>query len=433
MIAEHDFTYPFSWLGILAEAPPSTDELIYAWHPNGFALHSMRSPTVSRLYLQVPNDEDLDAWPDERIWEELGARIGKVNDGPIIEKGITPMRSFVADPMQHGRLYLAGDAAHIVPPTGAKGLNLAVNDVRLLGAALRAHYDDGSDDGLEAYSATALRRVWRAQDFSNYMTQLLHDLGGGSFQRGLQLSRLEYVERSEAAAKSLAENYVGLPARTTSSGDGMLTTAEAIERASALAARGQRTILGIAGPPGGGKSTLAHAIADELGGRSRLVGMDGFHLAQAELVRLGRADRKGALDTFDGAGYVALLRRLRENTDDVVYAPEFRREIEEPVNAAVAVPRDVPLVITEGNYLLVDSGPWAQVRDAARRGVVRAAGRAAAARAADRAAHRVRQGARLRARLGDALRPAQRRADRDDAAARRRTHPDRLITAGTTR
>ena len=172
----------------------------------------MRSPTISRLYLQVPNDEDLDAWPDERIWEELGARIGKVNDGPIIEKGITPMRSFVADPMQHGRLYLAGDAAHIVPPTGAKGLNLAVNDVRLLGAALRAHYADRSDDGLQAYSATALRRVWRAQDFSNYMTQLLHDVGGGSFQRGLQLSRLEYVERSEAAATSLAENYVGLPA-----------------------------------------------------------------------------------------------------------------------------------------------------------------------------------------------------------------------------
>ena len=204
--------YPFAWLGILADVAPSTDELIYAWHPNGFALHSMRSPTVSRLYLQVPNDADLDAWPDERIWEELGARIGKVNDGPIIEKGITPMRSFVADPMQHGRLYLAGDAAHIVPPTGAKGLNLAVNDVRLLGAALRAHYADGSDDGLKAYSATALRRVWRAQDFSNYMTQLLHDLGGGSFQRGLQLSRLEYVERSEAAATSLAENYVGLPA-----------------------------------------------------------------------------------------------------------------------------------------------------------------------------------------------------------------------------
>jgi len=143
----------------------------------------------------------------------------------------------------------------------------------------------------------------------------------------------------------------------------MITTAEAIERARALAAREGRTIVGIAGPPGGGKSTLAQAIADALGDQARLVGMDGFHLAQAELVRLGRADRKGALDTFDGAGYVALLRRLRENAEDVVYAPEFRREIEEPVNAAVAVPRDVPLVITEGNYLLVDDGPWAQVRE----------------------------------------------------------------------
>jgi p-hydroxybenzoate 3-monooxygenase len=212
VITEHDFTYPFSWLGILAEAPPSTDELIYAWHENGFALHSMRSPTISRLYLQVPNDAELDEWPDDRIWDELGARIGKVNSGPLLEKGITPMRSFVADPMQHGRLYLAGDAAHIVPPTGAKGLNLAVNDVRLLGTALRSWYEDGSDAGLEAYTRIALRRVWRAQDFSNYMTQLLHDLGGGSFQRGLQLSRLEYVERSEAAATSLAENYVGLPA-----------------------------------------------------------------------------------------------------------------------------------------------------------------------------------------------------------------------------
>ena len=143
----------------------------------------------------------------------------------------------------------------------------------------------------------------------------------------------------------------------------MITTAEAIERARALAAGVERTILGITGPPGGGKSTLAQAIADELGDQARLVGMDGFHLAQVELVRLGRADRKGALDTFDGAGYVALLRRLRANTEDAVYAPEFRREIEEPINAAVAVARDVPLVITEGNYLLVDSGPWAEVRE----------------------------------------------------------------------
>jgi p-hydroxybenzoate 3-monooxygenase len=211
-LTEYEFVYPFSWLGILAEAPPSTDELIYAWNERGFALHSMRSPTVSRLYLQVGNDEQLEAWPDERIWEELAVRIGKVNEGPIFDKGITPMRSFVAEPMQHGRLFLAGDAAHIVPPTGAKGLNLAVNDVRLLAAALRAYYEDGSREALDGYTAAARRRVWRAQDFSNYMTQLLHDLGGGAFERRLQLSRLEYVERSEAAATSLAENYVGLPA-----------------------------------------------------------------------------------------------------------------------------------------------------------------------------------------------------------------------------
>jgi p-hydroxybenzoate 3-monooxygenase len=211
-LSEHEFTYPFSWLGILAEAPPSTDELIYAWHEHGFALHSMRSPSISRLYLQVRNDERLEEWPDERIWDELHTRIGNVNAGPIIDKGITPMRSFVCEPMRHGRLFLAGDAAHIVPPTGAKGLNLAVNDVRLLGAALRRFYEDGSVDGLEEYTTVALRRVWRAQDFSNYMTQLLHDLGGGAFQRRLQLARLEYLTRSEAAATSLAENYVGLPA-----------------------------------------------------------------------------------------------------------------------------------------------------------------------------------------------------------------------------
>jgi p-hydroxybenzoate 3-monooxygenase len=212
VITEYDFTYPFSWLGILAEAEPATDELIYARHERGFALYTMRSHTISRLYLQVPNDAELDAWPDDRIWEELGMRIGEVNEGPILEKGITPMRSYVAEPMQYGRLYLAGDAAHIVPPTGAKGLNLAVNDVRHLATALQAHYADGADAGLERYTETALRRVWRAQDFSNYMTQLLHDLGGDAFQHRLQLSRLEYVERSEAAATSLAENYVGLPA-----------------------------------------------------------------------------------------------------------------------------------------------------------------------------------------------------------------------------
>jgi p-hydroxybenzoate 3-monooxygenase len=212
VLTTHEYVYGFSWLGVLAEAPPSTDELIYNWHEHGFALHSMRSPRLSRLYLQVGKDERIEDWPDERIWDELRERIGKVNEGPILEKGITPMRSFVVEPMQHGRVYLAGDAAHIVPPTGAKGLNLAVNDVRLLSAGLRAYYADGSTAALEGYTTAALRRVWRAQDFSNYMTQLLHDLGGGPFERRLQLSRLEYLTRSEAAATSLAENYVGLPA-----------------------------------------------------------------------------------------------------------------------------------------------------------------------------------------------------------------------------
>ncbi|TMM03069.1 MAG: 4-hydroxybenzoate 3-monooxygenase [Actinobacteria bacterium] len=211
----HEYTYPFAWLGILAEAPPATDELIYAWHEHGFALYSMRSGTISRLYFQVPADEDIVRWPDERIWEELQVRLAsegwRVNEGPIFEKGITPMRTFVCEPMRCGSLFLAGDAAHIVPPTGAKGLNLAVNDARLLAAALSECFQDGSRSRLERYSDTALRRVWRAQDFSNFMTQLLHDLGRGPFDRKLQLSRLEYVERSQAAATSLAENYAGLP------------------------------------------------------------------------------------------------------------------------------------------------------------------------------------------------------------------------------
>jgi p-hydroxybenzoate 3-monooxygenase len=172
----------------------------------------MRSAAVSRLYLQVPVDEDIEQWPDDRIWAELRTRLGDVNQGEVIEKGITPMRSFVAEPMQHGRLYLAGDSAHIVPPTGAKGLNLAVNDVRLLAPGLIKLVNEGETELLDGYSTAALRRVWRAQDFSNYMTQLLHDLGGGPFQGQLQLARLEYIERSTAAARSLAENYVGLPA-----------------------------------------------------------------------------------------------------------------------------------------------------------------------------------------------------------------------------
>ncbi len=176
----------------------------------------MRSPSVSRLYIQVPLDEELERWPDEKVWEELQTRLAspvwRVNEGEVFDKGITPMRSFVCEPMQYGRLFLAGDAAHIVPPTGAKGLNLAVNDARLLAAALASFYRDGSDAALERYTETALRRVWRAQDFSNYMTQLLHDLGHGPYDRRLQLARLEYLGRSKAAATSLAENYAGLPA-----------------------------------------------------------------------------------------------------------------------------------------------------------------------------------------------------------------------------
>jgi len=215
-ITEHEYVYPFAWLGILADAPPATDELIYAWNQRGFALYTMRSSKVSRLYIQVPPDEDIANWPDERIWKELQIRLAtegwRVNEGPIFEKGVTPMRSFVFEPMRYGNLFLAGDAAHIVPPTGAKGLNLAVNDVRLLAAALSDWYDSGSGAQLDAYSDTALRRVWRAQDFSNYMTQLLHDLGGGAFEANLQLARLEYLSRSPAARTSLAENYAGLPA-----------------------------------------------------------------------------------------------------------------------------------------------------------------------------------------------------------------------------
>jgi p-hydroxybenzoate 3-monooxygenase len=211
-LTEYDYTYPFGWLGILAEAQPATDELIYSWNERGFALYTMRSQRISRLYLQVPADEDIENWPDDRIWDELGQRLGKVNEGDIFEKGITPMRSYVAEPMQRGRLYLAGDSAHIVPPTGAKGLNLAVNDVRLLAPALTELIQNGKTARADGYTAAALGRVWRAQDFSNYMTQMLHDLGGGPFQRQLQLARLQYIAHSTAAAHSLAENYVGLPA-----------------------------------------------------------------------------------------------------------------------------------------------------------------------------------------------------------------------------
>jgi len=206
--------YPFGWLGILADAPPSSEELVYAQHPRGFALLSLRSPARSRLYIQCRPDEDVAEWPDERVWEELRARTElpgfQLNEGPVLEKSITGMRSFVAEPMQHGRLFLAGDAAHIVPPTGAKGLNLAVHDVHVLADAVIEHYC-GSDQALERYSADCLRRVWRAEHFSWWMTSMLHKPpGGDEFDEKLQLAQLRYVTTSEAAAKSLAENYVGL-------------------------------------------------------------------------------------------------------------------------------------------------------------------------------------------------------------------------------
>ncbi|WP_188187764.1 4-hydroxybenzoate 3-monooxygenase [Nonomuraea sp. SYSU D8015] len=209
--------YPFAWLGILADVAPSSEELIYTRTDRGFALHSMRSPTVSRFYLQVPADTKIEDWPDERIWDELRARLESVpgftlTTGEITEKGVTPMRSFVVEPMQYGRLYLAGDAAHIVPPTGAKGLNLAVADVRLLTEALAAYFSTGSTELLDGYSEACLKRVWRAQHFSWWMTTLLHTFeDDDAYGRRLQLSYLDYVTSSEAAATTLAENYVGLP------------------------------------------------------------------------------------------------------------------------------------------------------------------------------------------------------------------------------
>ncbi|RSN10457.1 4-hydroxybenzoate 3-monooxygenase [Nonomuraea sp. WAC 01424] len=209
--------YPFAWLGVLAEVAPSSEELIYARTERGFALHSMRSPTVSRFYLQVPADTDVADWPDERVWAELKARLETVPGfelatGEIIEKGVTPMRSFVVEPMQYGRLYLAGDAAHIVPPTGAKGLNLAVADVRVLTEALAAFFERGSSELLDGYSRACLKRVWRAQHFSWWMTTLLHSFDDDDpYGRRLQTSYLDYVTSSEAAATTLAENYVGLP------------------------------------------------------------------------------------------------------------------------------------------------------------------------------------------------------------------------------
>jgi p-hydroxybenzoate 3-monooxygenase len=215
---EYERKYPFGWFGILAEAPRSTEELIYTLHERGFALVSTRSPEIQRLYFQCDPDDDTENWPDERIWEELHARLATAEggwtliEGKIIQKGIVAMRSFVVEPMQYGRLFLAGDAAHIVPPTGAKGMNLAVADVRVFSQALVEFYSSGRTDLLETYSETCLRRVWKAQRFSWWMTSMLHRFHGeDDFRHRLQLAELDYVTGSRAAATSLAENYVGLP------------------------------------------------------------------------------------------------------------------------------------------------------------------------------------------------------------------------------
>ena len=219
MLAFFDRVYPFAWLGILAEAPQASPELIYSHTDEGFALLSTRSPTLlQRYYLQVAPDEDIGNWSDARIWATLQERTAladgsfRITEGPILQKGITPMRSFVTEPMQFGRLYLAGDSAHIVPPTGAKGMNLAVADVRYLSEALTAFYRSGDERLLAAYSARCLRRVWKAQRFSWWMTTLLHaDREAAPFDCRRQVAELDYATSSGAAMAALAENYVGLP------------------------------------------------------------------------------------------------------------------------------------------------------------------------------------------------------------------------------
>jgi len=208
--------YPFGWLGILAEAAPSSDELIYCCHERGFALLSMRTPEISRLYIQCDPDEDIARWPDEKIWHELETRLAcdgwKLTTGPVLQKGVTGMRSFVVEPMQYGRLFLAGDSAHIVPPTGAKGLNLAVADVRVLARAIQEFYATGRRELLDTYSEICLRRVWKVQRFSWWMTSMLHRFPDESpFDHRRRLAELDYVTSSRAASQTLAENYVGLP------------------------------------------------------------------------------------------------------------------------------------------------------------------------------------------------------------------------------
>ena len=209
--------YPFGWLGILADVPPCDHELIYSSHARGFALASMRSATRSRYYLQAPLDEKLADWPDERVWDELAVRLGpaaaaQMTRGPSIEKSIAPLRSFVFEPMRHGRLFLAGDAAHIVPPTGAKGLNLAASDVHYLHEAIAGFYRTGSQAGLDGYSATALARVWKAERFSWWFTTLMHRFPGtDAFTRKMQIAEIDYLRHSKVGAAAVAENYVGLP------------------------------------------------------------------------------------------------------------------------------------------------------------------------------------------------------------------------------
>ncbi|WP_227935277.1 4-hydroxybenzoate 3-monooxygenase [Alkalihalobacillus deserti] len=209
--------YPFSWLGILAETPIANPELIYSNHDRGFALISTRTPEIQRHYIQVDPSDDIANWSDDRIWTELKARVEtkdgwKLPDGPIIQKNIVSMRSFVCEPMQYGRLFIAGDAAHIVPPTGAKGLNLAMSDVQVLKRGIETFYQTGSTDMLNRYSEIALRRIWKAQRFSSWMTTTLHrNFSHSSFERSIQLSELEYVTSSRAALTSLSENYIGLP------------------------------------------------------------------------------------------------------------------------------------------------------------------------------------------------------------------------------
>jgi p-hydroxybenzoate 3-monooxygenase len=213
----YEKVYPFAWLGILVDAPPVQNELVYAYHDRGFALFSMRSPTITRLYVQCAPEDELSEWPDARIWHELHTRLEtkdgwKLNEGPMLQRGITPMRSFVAEPMRHGRLFLAGDAAHIVPPTGAKGMNLAVGDVAVLARGLAEHYGDGRDSLLDRYSEICLRRVWKGERFSWHMTSMLHRFpGNDEFQWRMQLAELDYYTGSVAGRTTIAENYVGLP------------------------------------------------------------------------------------------------------------------------------------------------------------------------------------------------------------------------------